>query len=139
MKIGKSKIEYVMPERFENGSGFDKEVFASLLELLEKQEDKRENANRFTRISILLFVVLGAFFGFAVVNFGDGFDRLLNDNPALLVLSFVAIAILFVILALSRIFRAQQYMTGNKIVKVCRTLGMTDDEIEELTYGDFRV
>ena len=108
-------------------------MFASLVELLKKQNDKRKKANRFTRILIGCIVFCVAFYLFAGKDFGDVFDRVLNNNPWLLALFFVAIIAFFVIVALSRIFRAQQDNVGSKIVKVCKTLGMTDKEIRGLT------
>jgi len=120
-------MEKLKPEHFRKGGSFDKKVFASLIELVKKHEDRRKKANRFMWIFINSTVFCVALFLFG----GDAFNSVLNDHPWLLALFFVALTAWVVIVLLWRIFRGLQESAFKQIDEVCITLGLTKEDLQE--------
>ena len=111
-------IEKLTTSHFEKGNSFDKEVFASLVELL------KENAIR--KKIFIKYLIITVVYSFFMIIFFTALEDIVDDNPVLLVLLIPALIFLFKSLKP----RFKEQMSIFKITKAYKTLDITEEEVK---------
>ena len=111
-------IEKLTTSHFEKGNSFDKEVFASLVELLKENEIRKKIFIKYLKITIGYTVLM--------VIFIAALNDIVDDHPILLILLLPALIFLFKSLKP----RFKEQMSVFKITKAYKTLDITEEEVK---------
>jgi hypothetical protein len=111
-------LEHLTPNHFENGASFDKEVFASLVELLKINEIRKKIFFKYLKITVG--------YTFFIIILASILKNIMDDNPVILI--FLLPSFIFLFMSLKP--RLQEQMSVFKVYKAYKTLGITEQDVK---------